>query len=292
MGNLKSVTLTIPWNFLQSLWRSFLESLYVDTTQIGNKWDCWESSTQSERRYVCSIVAIRSGWEMVGRFHGMPYLSAKCYRSLVWWENTTRKTLWRTFWRTNHSVWFIGWVLPYLCEGPVKNPSIWKKKSYLDVPRIRSVRGRNLEGWHTGCRPWGVGNDGRIWNLPEKTQCKRGDISERKWNIYFSSRRWTNQTSWRRSETENVHLDTGSPNSRRRSKRFSRRIRRVSTTTTSRLKTGCRWSTKWFLVHFRKLHKPRSRWTKSQTLLADRRIIPYSTVIHWRLQNCTYKFGC
>ena len=40
--------------------------------------------------------------------------------------------------------------------------------------------GENLEGWHIGCRHWGVGNDGRIWNLLEKTQCKRGDISQRK----------------------------------------------------------------------------------------------------------------
>ena len=36
----------------------------------------------------------------------------------------------------------------------------------------------------------------------------------------FSSRRWTNQTSWRRSGTENIHLNAGSPNSRRTSKRF------------------------------------------------------------------------
>ena len=33
------------------------------------------------------------------------------------------------------------------------------------VPRIRSVRGVTLEGWRTGCRPWGVGDDGRIRNL-------------------------------------------------------------------------------------------------------------------------------
>ena len=50
-------------------------------------------------------------------------------------------------------------------------------------------------------------------------------------NSYFSSRRWTNKICWRRSGTENIHLDTGSPNSRRRSKRFSWRIRRVSSTT-------------------------------------------------------------
>ena len=47
-----------------------------------------------------------------------------------------------------------------------------------------------------------------------------------------------------------------------------------------------------FLAHFRKLHIPPSRWTQSQTLLAERRIIPYSTEIHWRLQNYSYKLGC
>ena len=61
----KVFTLTIL-GIWQGLWRSFL-----DTTQIGNKCDCWGSSAQSETRYVCCIVAIRSGWEMVGRFHGL-----------------------------------------------------------------------------------------------------------------------------------------------------------------------------------------------------------------------------
>ena len=39
-----------------------------------------------------------------------------------------------------------------------------------------------------------VGDDGRIGNLlKKKTQCERGDISQRK-RIIFSNRRWTNQT--------------------------------------------------------------------------------------------------
>ena len=110
------------------------------------------------------------------RFHGMLMLSAKHSRSLVWWEDTP--------WKTNHSIWFIGWVLPFLCERLVKNPSIWKESLTWMVPRIRSVRGRNLEGWRTGCRSWGVGEYGRIGNLLEKTQCERGDISQRKRRIY------------------------------------------------------------------------------------------------------------
>ena len=40
-------------------------------------------STQIERRYVCSNVAIRSGWKMVGRFTGMLYLSAKHSKDLL-----------------------------------------------------------------------------------------------------------------------------------------------------------------------------------------------------------------
>ena len=57
----------------------------------------------------------------------------------------------------------------------------------------------------------------------KKTQCKGSNIPH-----HFSSSRWTNQNFWRRSGTENIHLDTGSPNSRRKSKEFSWRIRRVS----------------------------------------------------------------
>ena len=37
------------------------------------------------------------------------------------------------------------------------------------------------------------------------------------------------------------------------------------------------WSDQWFLVHVTKLHTPPSRRTQSQALLAERRIIPYST---------------
>ena len=50
----------------------------------------------------------------------------------------------------------------------------------------------------------------------KKTQCERGDISQRKRRVYFSNRRWTNQTPWRRSGPENIHLGMASTNSRRK----------------------------------------------------------------------------
>ena len=39
-------------------------------------------------------------------------------------------------------------------------------------------------------------------------------------------------------------------------------------------------------------HISPSRWTQSQTLLDEKGIIPYSTEIHWRIQNYSYEFGC
>ena len=56
----------------------------------------------------------------------------------------------------------------------------------------------------------------------------------------FSNRRRTNQTPWRRSRPENIHLDAAATNSRRKSPCFSWRINRVSSSTTSRLVSGCR----------------------------------------------------
>ena len=74
---------------------------------------------------------------------------------------------------------------PFYCKGPVKSPSNWKESLTWIVLRIRFVRGWNLEGWRTGRRPWGVGDDGRIGNLLKKTQCERDDISQRKGIIYL-----------------------------------------------------------------------------------------------------------
>ena len=61
------------------------------------KSDCRKSSAQSERRDICSIVAIRSGQRIVGGFHGVLLLSAKHSRSLVWWEDTIWKAVRNAF---------------------------------------------------------------------------------------------------------------------------------------------------------------------------------------------------
>ena len=86
-GNHKSFTLTILWNLARFV-KTFLESVYVDTTQIGNWWDCWKSSAQSGRRDISGAVAIRSGWKMVSRFHGMLPLSPKHSKSFFFNKKT------------------------------------------------------------------------------------------------------------------------------------------------------------------------------------------------------------
>ena len=143
------------------------------------------------------------------------------------------------------------------------------RKSYLDCSSdtlcTRREFGR-VTYWLQTLRSW------RRWTHRTSTQ---KDSMRKRW--YFpSNRRWTNQNPWMRSGTENIHLGTASTNSRREQYWLSWTIRRVSSTN-SRLISGCRCSDTRFLVHVGKLHIPPSRWTQSQTLLAERRIIPYST---------------
>ena len=84
-------------------------------------------------------------------------------------------------------------------------------------------------------------------------------MAQKWWTLHNPVRRWKSKTIWRRSGSENIHLDPGQPWARRRRMKSSRRIRRVSTT---RLIARWRWSKKWFLVNCRKLHLQSSRWTE------------------------------
>ena len=102
----------------------------------------------------------------------------------------------------------MGWVSLYNCEGPVTKSTILERKVFPGLYLGCALYAEGIsKRYRTGWRRWGVGDDGRIGNLIEKTQCERGDISQRG-RIYFSNRRWTNQNFWRRSGTDNIHLGT------------------------------------------------------------------------------------
>ena len=143
---------------------------------------------------------------------------------------------------------------------PLKGPIIpfgslveYHPKTAKDQSRIHQFGKKVLPGLFLGYALYA----GRLWkgdvliaDLEELEMMEVSEIYSKRLNakevifpqtrrIYFSNRRWTNQTFWRRSGTENTHLDTGTPNSRRKSQGFSWRIGRVSSTT-SRLISGCR----------------------------------------------------
>ena len=65
---------------------------------------------------------------------------------------------------------------------------------------------------------------------------------------FFLDRRWNGKTFWRRSGSENIHLNLGSPRPGRRTRKSSRRIRRVFFNPSSRLIFVWWWNWKWFLI--------------------------------------------
>ena len=149
----------LSWQFFgiwKSLWRPFVESLYVDTTQIWNTWDCWKSSAQSKGRHLCCIVAIRSEWKLVGKFHGMLLLSAKYSRRVV-----GREDIWKSdrnvFQRTSDTVWSNGRVSSCLYEREFAIASVRLNCLARYSSRLCVVRGENPERRHHGRRNWRIG---------------------------------------------------------------------------------------------------------------------------------------
>ena len=150
--------------------------------------DCWKSSAQSKGRYVCRTVAIRSGWKMVGRFHGMLYLSAKHSRSLVWWEDSIRKALWRNIQMANNTFWSNDWISSVFTERSDENSSIWQESLTWIVPSdtlcTRREFGR-VTYWLQTLRSW------KRWTHRKST---RKDSMRKRWyfpkkheNLFFRS---------------------------------------------------------------------------------------------------------
>ena len=141
--------------------------------------------------------------------------------------------------------------------------------------------------------------EGRIRHPRQKAQCKGSVNADERWQFYISSRRWNSQNTLRRSTSGTFHLNQGSSWTRRRTRSFSRRIRRtlISKPSSRRLNTGRCGRQKWFLVYHGRFHLPSSRGTQSQTAHAERRIISHSdeeercyqnnthvTLMHWEKQ--------
>ena len=148
-----------------------------------------------------------------------------------------------------------------------------QRKSYLDC----SLDTLCTRGWiWNGCRHWGVGNDGRIGNSTQK----RFNAIPKKMEYLFLQPQMEDPF-WKRLGTENIHVDTGSPNSKRKVKEIFLENQKGSPLPPpqdSLPDAGEAINDFWSMSG--KLHFPPSRWTWSQTLLAERRIILPSTKMH------------
>ena len=183
VGSLKSFF----WQFLriwQSLWRSFLESLHVYTTPIGDQWYCRKSSAQSKGRYICSIVAI----SLNENWWADPWnVTLICETSQIYhlMGRRPKKDVLGNHLK-DRLFHLVHWLSIILQLRRTSQESInLERKSYLDCSSdTHCTRGEfgRVAYW---LQTWGVGDGGRIGNLLEKTQCERGDISQTKRRIYF-----------------------------------------------------------------------------------------------------------
>ena len=192
MGILKSFTLTIPLNLAKFV----------------------KISTPH-----CRIVAIRSRWKLVDKFHGMLYLSAKRSRSLVWWETPLKRSFGKPI---KGPIIPIGSLVENFPVGKTSQESInLERNSFLDCSSDTFCTRVNLEGWH-------IVEELETMDASENYS-KKLNVKEA---IFPRGNGKNFQPQMDESHfleeirTENIPLDPGKSNSRKRSRRFSWRMRR------------------------------------------------------------------
>ena len=178
---------------------------------------------------------------------------------------------------------FVKKVLPGLFLGYALYASICKESLTWIVRRIRIVRGWNLEGWHTGCRPWRVGNDGRIRNVVI--------FPKEEGEFIFPAADGRIKLPGGDQELRTSTLVRHHPSRGEGQRDFLGESEGSPPPSPQDSLPDAGEARNDFLVHSRKLHIPPSRWTKSRTLLAKRRIIPCSAEVHWCVQNFVDKIG-
>ena len=172
------------------------------------------------------------------------------------------------------------------------HPISFRDQATWIVPRIRFVRGENLERWRTGRRPWGVGDDGRIGNLLKKTQCERGDISQTRRICFFQSQMDESKLPEGDQELRTSTLIRDHPIRGESQRDFPGQSEgsplpppQDSLPDASEAINDF-WSMSGNFIyrhHYKtrvKLDSPREE------------SFPFPTETHWRLQNYSYKFGC
>ena len=207
IGNQESFTLTILQN-LANLVKIFpgiiVRRHHTDrrTNGIARK-----SSAQSERRAplqkCCNQVWMKIGGQIL--WNAIPICETfkiSCLMGKLHAKGGSECFLTDQWYRLDQ------WS-PYLCEGHIEITSIWSKNLARYIPRLCIVRGENLERkhWSQTLRNW------KRWTHL-KSMLKNPIAKELSTRVSgekfkFPNRRWNSQTIWKRSGSENIHLDTG-----------------------------------------------------------------------------------
>ena len=180
---------------------------------------------RSETNGIAERAVIRSEWKVVCRFYGMLHLSAKRYRSLIWWEDAHMRDVLGNHLK-DRLFRLVQWLSIILQLRTTSRESInLERKSYLDCSSdtlcTRVVEFGRVTYWLQTLRSW------KRWTHQKSTQ---KDSMQKRW--YFPKE---NGNFFQSQMDESNFLE----------EIRNWRIRRVSSTT-SRLTSGCRWSDKWF----------------------------------------------
>ena len=224
-GNPKSLTLTIPWN-LASLARNYPGIILTSTPRRS------ETNGIAER----AVRRIKEGTSAEQFQSGLGSEwwtdSMKCYCHMRNIQDLLSDG--KTSYERRFGMPFNGPVIPYGAKVEY-HPISAKDRSRLHqfgakvLPSIFSrfciTRGRNLERRH-------IGTDGRIRNPCYETQYI-GSVKAQKWWTFLviPDQRRKRKPLEEIRYSENIHCNPGKPRPRRRTKKSSRRIARVSTDT-------------------------------------------------------------
>ena len=185
IGSLKSFTRTIPWNlakFVKIFRGIIVRRHHTDQKQMGLLREQYAEWKKTPLQYCCNKIWMKIGWQIVWK--AIPICETFKISCLMGRHHTIDVLGNHSKDRIFHLVHWSS-ITFFYCERPVKNPSIWQESLNWTVPRIRFVRGWNLEVWRTDCRHWGVGDDGRIGHLLKRLNAKEVLFRKEKGEFIF-----------------------------------------------------------------------------------------------------------
>ena len=121
----------------QSLRRPNVELLHINPLSLRDKWHCWQSGTQNQRRDICDLqLGLDENWWANS-------MECYCYlRNIQDKVSHGKTTNGRRFGEPfKGPIVPFGRISPHIQESPLKNPSVWKESTPWNFPRLCCTRG-------------------------------------------------------------------------------------------------------------------------------------------------------